>query len=190
MSASWLKSIQARLTAKIEGRNVIIVCGVVFCGFGLWLVNRSYGQHATLSIVFMSLFALLGGVTIFVGLLAQPRADISNKYFLKQVGDQFLLAGGFQAPSEIIEFLRAAHEIRDLPPPAGIVKGSASNEADHRQIDQLEAARIALEDKLGVDEMLGREAQQIITGIKIKQRLSELSPPDPKALDKSSAEKL
>jgi len=186
---AWFKSIQARLSAKIEGRNVIIAIAIVFCGFGLWIFIESYNQHPAFSIVFCSILMLLSGSTIFVGLLAQPRAsDITNKYFMHLFENDLLLGGGFQAPSEIIDFLKAAHEIRELPPPSGIVKGSASNEADHQRIDKLEAARMALEDKLGVEEMLGRETQQILTGIKIKQRLSGLTPSDSSSRRESEGE--
>jgi hypothetical protein len=94
---------------------------------------------------------------------------VAQKYFLQQVDKQILFAGGFQSQSEIVEFLKAAHNIHDLPPPAGLVRGSAANESDRHELSSTEAERLARQDKNGVDRMLAAEAQNILMTLGIRQ---------------------
>ncbi len=168
MNFDWLKAISARI--GIEGRNTIIFLSVAFCGFGVWLFERSFGDHPILSSIFLASFLILAVATILIGLLAQAKpSEVAEKYLLQQVDKQILFAGGFQSPSEIVDFLRAAHNVHDLPPPFGLVKGSARNEAEHQTISSADAECIARDDKAGVDRMLLSEAQRILARVQIRQ---------------------
>jgi len=161
MNFDWLKSISARV--GVEGRNTVIVSGLGFCGFGIWLFVREFERHPLLSWVFLSAFFALGGAIALVGLLAKPQpSEVAQSYFVQQnVDKQFLYAGGFQSQSDMVEFLRAAHEIEYLPRPSGIVAGSAADESTYKDISAEEADELARKDREGVQRLLWLEADKI-----------------------------
>ncbi len=164
MNLDWLKSLSARI--GIEGRNTIIVSSLAFCGFGTWLFLREYNSHPVLSSVFLVALFLLGCGTVLIGLLVKPQpSEVAEKFLLQQIGQQVFYAGGLQSPSDLVELLRAAHNVRDLPPPSGIVEGSAANEANHRELPSQQAEEIARQDREGVRRMIEREAEKIVTSL-------------------------
>ena len=160
MSLEWLKSISARI--GIEGRNTVIVAGLAFCGFGLWLFLRTYDDHPILSFAFLAAFFLLGAAAILIGLLRKPQpSEVSDKFLYQQIGRQVIYAGGLQSLPELVELLRTAHNVQPLPPPSAIVTGAAADEASYRLISEPEAQELALKDREGVQQNLLREVERI-----------------------------
>ncbi len=160
MTPEWWKSISARI--GVEGRNTIIVAGLIFSGFGLWIFLRDYDHHPWVSVVFLAASFLLGASAILIGLLRQPQpSEVAQKYLLQQVGQQVFYAGGLQSSAELVELLRAAHNIQPLPPPSAIVVGKATRETDYQQIQQSEADELVRKDREGVRRNLEQEAEQI-----------------------------
>lgn len=164
MNPEWLKSISAR----VEGRNVIIVAALVFAGFGLWLF-RDYDHHPWVSLGFLSAFFLLGAGAILIGLLKQPQpSEVAQKFLLQQIGQQVFYAGGLQSGTELIELLRAAHNVQPLPPPSALVVGSASNETGYKDVPESEAKELVRKDNEGVRLNLEKEAQRIKSMLGVK----------------------
>jgi uncharacterized SAM-binding protein YcdF (DUF218 family) len=168
MSLDWLKSISARV--GIEGRNVVIVAGLLFCGFCFWLLDGRYQIHPLLSWIFLGCMVLLACAIILIGLLVRPQpSEIAEKFLLQQIGQQIFLAGGFQSPADLIDLLREAHNIQNLPPPSAIVKGSAANEADYVGVSAQEAEQLALKDRDGVQRNIRREADRLLSSLGVQQ---------------------
>lgn len=160
MTPEWLKSISAHI--GVEGRNTIIVTALLFCAFGLWLFLRVYDSHPYIFLAFLIVFFLLAVSVILLGLLHKPQpSEVTQKFLLQQIGQQILYAGGLQSGAELIEVLRAAHNVQPLPPPSGIVIGRAANESDYKEISAAEAARLASADEAGVRRNLEEEVAQI-----------------------------
>lgn len=173
MSLDWLKSISARI--GVEGRNTIIVSGLAFCGFGLWVFLRDYDHHLWVSLTFLAAFFLLGASAILIGLLRQPQpSEVAQKFLLQQIGQQIFYAGGLQSSAELVELLRTAHNIHPLPPPSAIVLGSATRESDYKEIQQSEADDLVRKDRDGVRHNLEQEAEQIKSVLGVKSLLSEI----------------
>lgn len=168
MNLDWLRAVSAKI--GIEGRNIIIVSGLVFCGFGLYLFTSGYSSHPLLSWVFSFALFFLGSAIVLIGLLAKPQpSEIAQKFLLQQIGQQIFYAGGFQSPSALADLLREAHNIKDLPPPCAVVRGSASNEADHREISAGEAEKLVRKDRENIREMFRLEAEKIISSLGVRQ---------------------
>jgi hypothetical protein len=173
MSFDWLKSFSAKI--GVEGRNTVIVAGLVFCGFGLWLFLSGYKDHPLLSWVFASAFFLLGASIALIGLLVKPQpSEIAQKFLLQQVGQQVFYAGGLQSPTDLLELLRALQNIRPLPPPAAVVEGSASNESEYKPLSPDEAAALALKDREGMERMIRLQAERIQSGLGVQQATGEV----------------
>ncbi|HMD98331.1 MAG TPA: hypothetical protein VKM93_13500 [Terriglobia bacterium] len=172
MSLDWFKSVSAQI--GVEGRNIVIVAGLVFCAFGLWLFLSGYKDHPLLSWVFVSAFFLLGASIALIGLLVKPQpSEIAQKFLLQQVGQQFFYAGGLQSPSDVLEVLRTLQNIRPLPPPSAVVEGSASNEGEYKPLSPEEAAALAAKDREGIERMIRLQAERIQTGLGVQQAAAE-----------------
>ncbi len=171
MSLDWLKSISAKV--GIEGRNVTIVAALVFCGFGLWIFNQSYASHWQLSIAFLCAFFALAATVVLVGLLAKPQpSEVTQRYFVRQIGNQqFIFVSGMQSQEELAALLRAAHNVQELPPPTGLVKGSAADENNYQDLSPMEAAGIATGDNEEVQKKLIAEASRLLSSF-APQRLA------------------
>jgi len=172
ISPEWLRSISARI--GVEGRNTIIVSGLVFSGFGLWLFVREYDHHPWMALGFLTAFFLLGTSTILIGLLRPPQpSEAAQKFLLQQVGQRFFLAGGFHSNADLVELLRVAHNVQDLPPPSAIVVGTATKEADYKEITPSEGDQLARSDRESVQRNLEREAGRIKSALGIPQIAGE-----------------
>jgi hypothetical protein len=83
------------------------------------------------------------------------------KFLLQQIGQQTLIASGLQSAPEMVEILRHAHNIRDLPPPSGIVVGSAANPGDRKDLTAAAAQALVQGDREAVTRNLLQEASRI-----------------------------
>lgn len=163
MNPAWFKSVSAR----IEGRNVTIGLGLLFCGALVWQLDRTYRDHSTFSGVLISLLLALAAGVILVGLLVKPRpTDVTPRTLIRQFGpQQMIFVAGMQSHEELVALLRAAHNIEDLPPPAALIEGTASNQADYRDLSPERAAEIAEGDRDQVTKKLRDEAARIIAAL-------------------------
>src|ERR1700686_5727421 len=107
MNLGWLRSISASI--GIEGRNIVIVAVLMFCGVSTWEFLRSYKDHPLLSSIFLSAIFLLALTIALLGLLAKPQpSEVTPKYVLQQVGSQIFYTGGIQSSEELTEVLKTA----------------------------------------------------------------------------------
>lgn len=193
MSWEWLASLSRSrsLSARIEGRNVAIVVILGFCTFGLWLFVSSYEKHPWLSSIFCGLFVVIAILVVIASLMIKPHpSEVSEKWILETAGQKLFSAGGFQSSDELRELLRHAHNIHDLPPPVALVKGSASNPSDYRDLSAADSAKLAQQDREGVTHQLEGEAVNIakllisgrigsaVTGLVTKKKDTEVETTD------------
>lgn len=162
MTLDWLKSFQAKV--GVEGRNVIVVAGLFFLAFAFWLVLRTYVEHPVVSIVLGSVLLAFGMATISIGLLAKPQpSDVTSRYLFQQVGKQLIYAGGMQSKEEVVSLLREAHNIKELPAPAALIRGAAADPTSYESLSPQDAASIIQRDREGVARMLDVEALRILS---------------------------
>lgn len=158
MKLDWLKNVRTKI--GIEGRNIIVVGSIVFSLVGFIACIRRLDAAPIFYGCFATGFFVVGATALFIGLLAKPQpSEVSPKFVHQQIGpQQFILAGGLQSIEELKEFLRHAHHLQYLPPPAGLVQGTATSESDYRMLTPADAAEIAKQDEEGIDSLLEREA--------------------------------
>src|SRR5689334_13467307 len=120
MTPDWLASLSKSISARVEGRNVAALIILAFCGFMSWLVVGKMDSHPLFIALFFSAIFAITVVVVSALLLMKPHpSEVSEKAVL--VGRDAMWARGLQSSDELRAFLKAAHNIRDLPPPAGIV---------------------------------------------------------------------
>ena len=68
----------------------------------------------------------------------------------------------------MVELLRTAHNIQQLPPASAIVVGSAAEETNYKEIQRSQADELVRKDREGVQRNLEREAEQIKTALEQK----------------------
>lgn len=162
MKINWLEPLSRSLSARIEGRNTAIAALVIFGGFVFWVLVSSYEKHPLLSWIFCGLIFALIVLVAIASLLMKPQpSEVSEKWLVQMAGHQLFSAGGIQSFDELRELLRHAHNVHELPPPSGIVKGSALNASDYQDISAAEAGKITERDRAGVTGQLAEEAVNI-----------------------------
>jgi hypothetical protein len=168
VNLDWLKSISARV--GVEGRNMIIVAGLGFCAFALWLFLKEIDRHPWIALGFLTASFVLAATVILVGLLKPPLpSEVAEKFLLQQIGHQTIYAGGLQSGSELAQLLRVFHNVRELPAPAAIVAGDAGNAENYQDLQPVEANELLDKDRDGVTKNLEEEAQRIKSALGTKR---------------------
>ena len=164
----WLKSISAHL----EGRPAIIVAGLIFCGFVVHLGVGELDKHVYVSVSLLGTALVLAIALLFIALFVKPTpADVAEK--ILQIGPQLFFATGIQSHTEMVELIRESYNIRNLPPPFGIVRGPVSDEKQYQELTPTERDEIARQDREGVATMLSREADRLLQYAAVVGRLPE-----------------
>lgn len=180
MKIDWL-ALSKSLSARIEGRNTSITVLLAFCSLALWQILATYKEHPLLSWIFGGIIICFAGFIGIAALVLKPQpSEVTTRWLVQQVGQQIISAGGLQSFEELRVLLRHAHNIHDLPAPAGIVKGSAANPADYRDLSSEEAEAMAHNDHVQVENLLRAEAVRIAASVAGRQVSTSL-PPDLKA---------
>ena len=185
MNLDFLKAVNA----KIEGRTVVVVSGLVFCCFGMWIA--AHLAPSTFSTVLLSLFAVLGCGTVMIPLLGKPQpSEPTPKFVVQQVGNQTFYTGGHHSTDEMISLLREARNIQPLPAPAALVIGSPKDQ-QYKPLSISEAEELQRKDEMQINELLRSEIETMqarLAGGPVQDtRLLQASPPVEKAASNSQA---
>lgn len=156
MNLDFLKSI----TAKVEGRTVVVVAGLVFCGFCIWIF--AHLPVTIVSTLFLAAAFALGCAIVLIPLLGKPQpSEPPPKFLIQQVGSQTFYTGGHHSTDELINLLREARNIQPLPPPSALVMGSPKDSAQYKPLSPAEAEELQRQDEIGVEKMLRAEVEKI-----------------------------
>ncbi|MBZ5505766.1 MAG: hypothetical protein LAO78_09780 [Acidobacteriia bacterium] len=183
---SWLATLTKSVSAKIEGKNVAVAILVGFSAFAVWIGLGSYAGHPILSTVLtVTGLAIVVVVTVALLLIKPQPSEISEKALV--IKRDLFWAEGMQTSQEIVEILREAHNIRDLPEPVAIVKGSATNPADYHPISSADAAQLVRTDHDQINQMLSQEGARIIGSISASRMAALRSGKDASALSTTAS---
>jgi len=178
MNLDFLKGIKA----KVEGRTAIIVAGLVFCGFCLWLFMPHPGAIGGGSVGFQVGAFLLACAIVLIPLLGKPQpSEPEQPYLLQQVGNQWFFTGGHHSTDELIRLLREANNVQPLPLASATVIGSPKDSGQYKPLSDTEAKELQRQDETGVERMLREQADRIRDAIQSAQ-LSGGAVEDTKAL--------
>jgi len=119
MKTDWLQQVSAR----IEGRNVIVVASLAFCGFGIYVTR---GLNPPVSTISLGVCFLLGAAVILIALLRAPQpsgivvgsaANPGDRKDLTAAAAQALVQGDREAVTR--NLLQEASRIQSALLPAG-----------------------------------------------------------------------
>jgi|SRR5208337_1004747 len=156
MNLDFLKTV----TAKVEGRTAVVIAGLAFCGFCIWI----FATHplGIVSTVFLAAAFALACVIVLIPLLGKPQpSEPTPKFLIQQVGNQTFYTGGHHSTDELINLLREARSIQPLPPPSALVFGSPKDSSQYKSLSPAEAEELQQKDEMGVRELLRSEIERM-----------------------------
>lgn len=163
MNLDFLKAV----SAKVEGRTAVVIGGLAFCCFGIWIVARL--PPSAFSTILLFLFAILGSAVVLIPLLGKPQpSEPTPKFVIQQVGSQTIYTGGHHSTDEMINLLREVRNIQPLPPPSAVVIGSPQSH-QYRQLSPIEAEELQRKDEMGVEGLLRSEIETMRARIRSAQ---------------------
>lgn len=161
MSLDFLKAV----TAKVEGRTAVVIGGLAFCCFNMWIATRLTSPIVSAALIAFA--AALGCAVVLIPLTGKPQpSEPSPKFII--VGNQTIYTGGHHSTDEMINLLREARNIRPLPAPSALVIGSPQDQ-QYQALSASEAEQLQRTDELGVDELLRSEVETIRSRIRSAQ---------------------
>ena len=162
MSFDWLASLSRSISARIEGRNASATIVLAFLAFMAWMLLAKYDTHPALTAVFIAcIFIMLSLIITALFFRAPQPSEVSERSILLRRNT--FIAQGMQSQEEIVAVLKEVHNVRDLPPPSALVKGSATNPHDYHPLSDAEATAIAKADHQKVSALLNQEANHLLT---------------------------
>jgi len=183
MNLDFLKAVNA----KVEGRSVVVIAGLAFCGFCLWIF-ATHLPITTVSVVFLVGAFALACAIVLIPLLGKPQpSEPAPKFLIQQVGNQTFYSGGHHSTDEMINLLRAARNIQPLPPASALILGSPKDSAQYKALSPAEAEELQRKDEMGVEELLRSEVERMRAAL-LSAQLSGGPARDTKTLPQETSE--
>lgn len=156
MNLDFLKTV----TAKVEGRTAVVIAGLAFCGFCIWIFS-THPLNVVSSVLLVVVFGLACAI-VLIPLLGKPQpSEPTPKFLIQQVGSQTFYTGGHHSTDELINLLRETRNIQPLPPPSALVLGSPEDSTRYKPLSPAEAEELQRSDEMGVRQLLQSEVERM-----------------------------